>query len=59
MTGNYSPAIVSIALFLLVGLFDVVLELLPNPIASPLNHGVPTIITGLIMIAMLLWEVTK
>lgn len=55
--GLNSPIAISSIVFALVAFFDVALGLFPNPVNAVPNF--PTVITGLVMIALIIREVAK
>jgi len=52
--GFTSPAAIMMVIFGLVGFFDMFLQLIPA--VGGIQHGVPTFITAMMMVAMLIWE---
>ena len=55
-TGLYSPMALVVQTWLLVFLFDVVFGVFPNPNPDIMSRGVPTIIVGIIAVAIYLRE---
>jgi hypothetical protein len=55
-TGLYSPMALIVQTWLLVFLFDVVFGVFPNPNPAIMSRGVPTIIVGIIAVAIYLRE---